>query len=163
MTSPAAPRAANRRATASPMPWVPPVMTAYWPANCFERSVLSLMASLSCNGDACFGEELGQMIVPHLGILERRRLHRVLLGLDDGPAAVADAREQLGERREIDSAVAWHGKDTGQHRIEKAPILGLRLLEHLEADILAMNMIDAVGVPLRHTQGVTARIGDVAG
>src|SRR5580765_8484284 len=108
------------------MPWVPPVMTAYWPANCLERSVLSVMAFLSCDRNACFGEELGQVIVAHLGVLERRRLDRVLLSLDDDPAAVADAREQLRERREVDAAVAGHGEDAGQHRIEEAPVFGLR-------------------------------------
>src|SRR5882724_7004588 len=163
MTSPAAPRAANRRATASPMPWVPPVMTAYWPANCLERSVLSVMAYLSCNRDAGRGEELGQMIMAHLGVLERRRLDRVLLGLDDGPAAVADVGEQLRERREIDPAVARYGEDAGQHGVEEAPVLGLRVLEHLEADVLAVDMVDAVGMPLRHPQWIAAGIGDVAG
>src|SRR5262249_57835408 len=99
MTSPAAPRAANRRATASPMPWVPPVTTAYWPANCLERSVLSVMAFLSCDRNAGFGKQLGQMIVAHLGILERRCLGGILLGLDDDPAALPDARQPPGESR----------------------------------------------------------------
>src|SRR5262245_50156693 len=130
MTSPAAPRAANRRATASPMPWVPPVTTAYCPANCLERSVLSLMAFLLCNRDLGLGEDLRQMLVPHLGVLERRRLRRILFGLDHGPAAVADVGEQLGEGREVDAAVAGHGEDSGQHGVEEAPVLGPRLLEH---------------------------------
>src|SRR5262249_29693685 len=112
MTRPAAPRAANRRATASPMPWVPPVMTAYWPANCLERSVLSLIAFLSGDRDAGVGEDLRQMVVSHLRVLERRCLGRVLLGLDHRPAAVADIGEELREGREIDAAVAGHGKYT---------------------------------------------------
>src|SRR5262249_39909699 len=113
MTRPAAPRAANRRATASPMPWVPPVMTAYLPTNCLERSGLSARVFLSGVRDAGLGEALGQMVMPHLGVLERRRLRGVLLGLDDGPAAVADIGEQLGKRSEVDAAVAGHGEDAG--------------------------------------------------
>src|SRR5262249_19181402 len=129
MTSPAAPRAANRRATASPMPWVPPVTTAYWPANCFERSVLSLMAFLLCNRDLGLGEALGQVVVPHPGVLEGRRLRRILLGLDHRPAAVADIRQQLGEGCEIHTTVARHGEHAGQHGVEEAPVLGARLLQ----------------------------------
>src|SRR5262245_39469748 len=123
MTRPAAPRAANRRATASPMPWVPPVTTAYCPSNCLERSVPSLMAFLLRDRDASLGEDLGQMTVSHLGVLERRRLGRILLGLDHGPAVVADVRQQLGEGREVDAAIARHGEHAGQHGIEEAPVL----------------------------------------
>src|SRR5262245_17981936 len=122
MTRPAAPRAANRRATASPIPCVPPVMTAYCPANCFERSVLSLMTSLPCNRDLGLGEDPGQMVVPLLGIFERRRLGRILLGLDDGPAAVADIRQDLCEGAEVDAAVARYREHTGQHGIEVTPV-----------------------------------------
>src|SRR5215813_1569051 len=113
------------------MPWVPPVTTAYCPANCFERSVLSLMAFLWCDRDASLGEDLGQMTVSHLGVLERRGLGRILLGLDHGPAVVADVGEQLGEGREVDAAVAGNGKHAGQHGVEEAPVLGLRLLQHV--------------------------------
>src|SRR5262245_18247399 len=163
MMRPAAPRAANRRATASPIPWVPPVMTAYWSANCLERSVLSLIAFLSGDRDAGVGEDLRQMVVSHLRVLERRRLGRILLGLHHGPAVVADIRQQLREGREVDTAVAGHGKYTGQHGIEEAQVLGACLLHHVRSDVLAVDVIDTVGVPLRYRQRVAAGVGDVPG
>src|SRR5262249_21724638 len=60
-STPAAPRAANRRAAASPSPCVPPVTTANLPANCLRRFLVLLMDHLSHDGVTGRREGAGQV------------------------------------------------------------------------------------------------------
>ena len=67
---------------------------------------------------------------PILRHLERVGLLRILLGLDHHPARVADLGEHLGERAEVDRAVARHGEHALDHALEERPVLGLEAVEH---------------------------------
>src|SRR5215469_3121495 len=62
------------------------------------------------------------MRVAELGISERWRFCRILLGLDHQPAAVMYCRQSREELAKIDAAVARHGKDAVENAIEKTRI-----------------------------------------
>ena len=62
------------------------------------------------------------MPIAHLGIAIRGRDDGILLGLDDQPAAVAVAAQDVDQRAKVDGAVAGHGERAVDHRFEEAPV-----------------------------------------
>ena len=68
------------------------------------------------------GTDLEQVLVVALRALVRRRHGRVLLGLDDDPARVADLGEPLGDAAEVETAVPRHREDAGDDRVEEAQV-----------------------------------------
>src|SRR5215472_18340832 len=93
------------------------------------------------------------MRVAELGISERWRFCRILLGLDHQPAAVMYCRQSREELAKIDAAVARHGKDAVENAIEKTRIGRANPGEHVAPHILAMGMVDARPVAPRQLLG----------
>jgi len=65
--------------------------------------------------------------------------------------------EWLQQRQEIDGAVAGHGKDPLHHRRHETHVLAPRPFQHSRADVLAMEMHDAVEMPVQKRSRVAAR------
>src|SRR5205823_5702440 len=87
-----------------------------------------------------------EMRVTQPGISERRRLCRILLGLDDQPPAIMRRRQGREHLGKVDAAVARHGKDAVENGIEKARIAGANASEHVAPHILAVDMPDAASI-----------------
>jgi len=97
------------------------------------------------------------------GISERRRLCRILLGLDDQPAAIVRRRQGRKHRAKIDAAVARHGKDAVENCGEKARIAGTDASEDVAPHILAVDVRDAVSVTPGEDGRIDAGKGQVPG
>ena len=91
------------------------------------------------------------------GVSERRRLGRILLGLDDQPPAIVRRRQGREHLVKIDAAVAWHSKDAVENGVEKAHIAGADEIEHVASHILAVHMRDAGSVPPGESAWIDAR------
>src|SRR5262245_7435335 len=87
-----------------------------------------------------------QMSKTEPGISERRRLCRILIGLDDQPAAIVHRRQRREHPAKIDAAVARHGKDAVENGIEKTLVACSNAGEDVVPHILAVDMRDAVSV-----------------
>ena len=98
-----------------------------------------------------------------LGVGQRMGLGGVLLGLADHPAAVAGLGEGLECGYEVDAAVAGDRVDAVEHGIEEAPALGAGALHHIGADVLDVDVVDALRPLLRHRRRIVAGEGEVAG
>src|SRR3954447_22909050 len=66
-------------------------------------------------------------------VLEGVRLGRVLLGLDDQPAAVVGPAERLEDRYEVDDAVTRHREHARLDRVREREALGVDPLDDLRA------------------------------
>ena len=69
--------------------------------------------------------------------------------------------QQPNQGREIDRAVAGHGKRAVDHRLEKAPVAIARELEHVRPHVLAVNVAHASDVLGEHRHGVATGEGHV--
>ena len=78
----------------------------------------------------------------------------ILLGLDHHPAGIADVREHLRDRSEVDRAVARDGEYAFDHALEERPVLRLEAREHVRPDVLAMDVIDTPAVAARGREHV---------
>ena len=81
------------------------------------------------------------------GIHQGRCLGRVLLCLDNKPAAVIRRLQRDEHCAEIDPAVTRHGEDAIKHGVEKALIGGASACQHTRPDVLAVDMADARSMP----------------
>ena len=66
-----------------------------------------------------YPERLRQMFKPEFRIFKGRRLHGILLGLDDRPAGITDVGQQSRKGIIIDHAVTRHGEYPLENGIEK--------------------------------------------
>src|SRR5260370_33898594 len=82
------------------------------------------------------------------GISERRRLCRILLGLDDQPAAIVRRCQGRKHRAKIDAAVARHGKDAVENGGGEARIARPDPTQDVAAYILAAGSPGALAGPL---------------
>lgn len=91
----------------------------------------------------------GKMRIPDPRVFERRRLCRILLGLNHQPTVVTGGGERCQHSGEADTAVARDGENAIEDRVEEASVARLYTAEHVGPHILAMHMADAAGVAAR--------------
>ena len=106
-----------------------------------------------------------QRLQAHVLVVEGLAHGAVLLGLDDEPAGVAVLGGDLQHRLEGDAAlgVARHGEGAAAHALEEGEVLLADLPHDLGADVLGVDVGDAVHVLPRHLGRVGAAEGAVAG
>ncbi|SSL81927.1 Uncharacterised protein [Klebsiella pneumoniae] len=83
---------------------------------------------------------------------QRRRHRRVLLGFDNQPAAVVAVPDKVEDRRIVDAAVAWDGKQPGAHRLVKAQVFPIQTPQHLRTHVFQMQMADTVAIFVQYAR-----------
>src|SRR2546422_252943 len=108
------------------------------------------------------GDERRKMPVTHFGIAIGRRHDRILLRLDDEPAAIVVAPQDRDQRAEIDGPVAGHGECAVDHGFEEAPVAVAREPDHVGPHVLAVHVANTRDVLLEYRDCITARERHVA-
>src|SRR6185295_2862966 len=112
---------------------------------------------------AVSGAKLAQIGIAKLG--EDRWIGgaRILLGFLDDPARISALGQDRKDLGIIDNAIARHREDAADDGMRETDIAPAAGFERIAAYILAMNVIDAPDVFLRHLHRIAARECKMAG
>src|SRR6476619_2777374 len=108
-------------------------------------------------------KRLGQSAMTNLGIFGRRRLYGILFGLDHEPPLIAIVGKLLEHSFKIERAVARHREGALYDRVKKTLSGAVKLVDHIHAHILGVNMRDAIVVLVDDAHDIAARKSNVAG
>ena len=89
--------------------------------------------------------------------------NRILLGLDDEPAAVARGAHETGERGEVDGAVAGDGEHATAYRVVEAVVAGADGRHLLGAHVLQVDVDDSVAEAVDEARVVESGRDGMAG